>query len=277
MLNINVKVFKVILLVFIASFIFGCSNEKHQIGKIIRMGTIAGPETQLMQTVQAVLKKTYNLDMKIVIFTDYTMPNQALADGSIDINMFQTLAYFDADVKARHLPLAIVGKTFIYPMAIYSKKIKDIAEVPDQATVAIPNDPSNETRALLLLEKASLITLNKNVGQLVTTLNIASNPKNLIIKPIDAAQLPRILPDVTMAAINTNFAIPAGLSSRKDSIYVEESKDSPYVNIVVARSDDANDPRIQQIVAALHSKEVVAAAEKLFNGEAIPAWDNAPQ
>lgn len=247
----------------------GCASEPTS--NVLRVGTIAGPETELMETAQRVAKNRYGLDMKIIQFTDYTMPNAALAEKSIDANMFQTIPYFDADVKARNFDLAIIGKTFIYPMALYSNKYKNLQDIPQKSQVAIPNDASNEARALLLLQKAGLVVLNPGARNLVTILDVKENPKQLDIRPLDAAQLPRVLPDVALAAINTNYAVPAGLLPTRDGIFIED-KNSPYANVLVVRAADKDDPRFQLLMKALQSPEVIEKARQLFLEQAIPAW-----
>jgi len=156
-------------------------------------------------------------------------------------------------------------------MGIYSDKIKNFHQLKQDAIVALPNDPSNEGRALLLLQKAKLITLKKEADIYATPNDIADNPKHLQFKELDAAQLTRTLPDVDIAVINTNYAIPAGLTPTKDAIFLE-GKDSPYANIIVIRADEKNDPRMNQLVAAFQSDAVRKAAQRIFKNQAIPAW-----
>ncbi len=237
----------------------------------LKIGTIAGPETELMEVAQQVAKDKYNLNLEIVEFTDYIQPNAALNDGSIQANMFQHQPYLDQQIKDRHYQLISIGKTFVYPMGIYSNKVKAPQDIPTGAVIAIPNDPSNEGRALLLLQKAGLIQLKTSAGLFATPNDIENNPKKLVFKELDAAQLARSLPDVTAAVINTNYAIPSGLSPIKDAIF-HEGPDSPYANIIVIRSDNQNDPRMKQLVSAFQSDEVLNAAKKIFNDQAIPAW-----
>lgn len=265
MLNKIKNIFIAAVLVLLTA----CSSEddKNQ----LKVGTISGPETQLLEVAKQVAKDRYQLNIKIVEFTDYVEPNTALNDGSIDANMFQHKPYLDQQIKDRRFQLVAVGKTFVYPMGIYSTKIKTIKEVPVGALVALPNDPSNEGRALLLLQKAGLIRLNAKAGLYATPVDIKENPKQLKFKELDAAQLARTLPDVSMAVINTNYAIPAGLSPTKDAIF-HEGADSPYANIIVVRTGDVNDVRIRNLVKALQSDEVAAAAKKIFNDQAIRAW-----
>lgn len=237
----------------------------------IRVGTISGPETELMEVAKDVALKRYGLKVEIVTFSDYNTPNEALSDGSLDANMFQHMPYLTAQIQARGYKLVPIGKTFIYPMGIYSKKITQLSQLVDNAKVGIPNDPSNEARALLLLQQAKLIQLKSNVSFNATPTDIANNPKHLQIVQLDAAQLPRALNDVTIAVINTNYAIPAGLSPTKNALVLESSK-SPYANLIVARMDNQQDPRLKQLIAAFQSPEVLAAAKKLFGDGAIPAW-----
>ena len=235
----------------------------------LTVGTIAGPETDLVEVAKEVALKQYGLTVKIVEFNDYNLPNEALQDGSLDANVYQHLPYLQAAMKAHGYNLEAIGKTFVYPTGIYSDKVKKLAKLPDNALIAVPNDPSNEARALLLLQKAGLIRL-KNANSAVVA-DITKNPKHLIIKELDAAQLPRILADVDAAVINTTFAIPAGLSPSRDAIYVE-GKDSPYANLIVIRQNSTKKPLLKEFVKALNSQEVKAKAKELFGDAAIPAW-----
>lgn len=237
----------------------------------IRVGTIAGPETELMEVAKNVAAAKYGLNVDIVQFTDYVLPNQALADGSIDANMYQHLPYLEETIAAKGYQLTSIGKTFIYPMGIYSNKITHLNELKTGAIVAIPNDPSNEARALLLLEKAGLIKLKSGNGLKATPNDIVENPKQIQIKELDAAQLPRVLKDVDLAAINTNYAMVVGLLPSRNGLFIENN-DSPYANIVVVRSAEKDNPKFTKLMDALHSPEVIARAKKLFQGQAIPAW-----
>lgn len=251
--------------------VMGCHSKNDK--NTIIVGTIDGPETQLMEIAKNVALKNDGLHVKIIAFTDYNTPNAALAEGSLDANAFQHVPYLNSQIKAHGYKLIVIGKTFIYPMAVYSKKLKTLAELPEHATVAIPNDPSNEARALLLLQRANLITLKPNVSINATILDIKDNPKQIKFVELDAAELPRALADVSAAVINTNYAIPAGLSPTKDALIIE-NKDSLYANVVVARDDNQSDPRLQQLLSALHSKEVIDGAKEIFGDGALPAWDD---
>lgn len=266
------NLFKLGLILFtLISTLSGC-HKAEQSDNVIVVGTIAGPESALMKVAADVANKRYGLTIKTIEFTDYVAPNIALNDGSIDANVFQHQPYLDATIKARGFKLAMIGKTFIYPMAIYSTRIKQLSEIQPGAYVAIPNDPSNEARALLLLQKADLIKLKPNTGANANLKDIIANPHNLKIKELDAAQLPRILPDVELAVINTNYAIGAKLLPKRDGLALEDAS-SLYENIIVVRAEDRYDPKFKKLIDALHSQEVLDTANKLFSGQAIPAWE----
>ncbi|KTD22951.1 MetQ/NlpA family ABC transporter substrate-binding protein [Legionella londiniensis] len=235
----------------------------------VTIGTIAGPETELVEVAQKIAKDKYGLTVKIVEFSDYNLPNEALQDGSLDANVYQHLPYLEAARKAHGYELEVIGRTFIYPTGIYSKKYKSLAQLPEKALIALPNDPSNETRALLLLQKAGLITLKENGN--ASAQDIVKNPKNLRFKELDAAQLPRALNDVDAAVINTNFAIPAGLNPAQDALF-SESKDSPYANIIVMRKNSPKKAQLELFVKAMNSPEVRKKAKELFGDAAVPAW-----
>jgi D-methionine transport system substrate-binding protein len=234
------------------------------------IGTIAGPESELVETAAQVAQKKFGLNIKVVEFSDYNLPNEALNDGSLDINIFQHQPYLDAAIKAKGYKLQTIGKTFIYPSGIYSKKHQAISDFPDRAIIAIPNDPSNEIRALKLLENSGLIQLNKTLSH-ATVDDIEKNPKNLVFKEMDAAQLPRALDDVDAAVINTNFAIPAGLSPSRDALFLED-KNSPYMNIMVARENSDKADKLKQFVQAFQSEAVLKKAQTIYGADAIAGW-----
>jgi len=248
----------------------GCKSSKRDEHEIY-LGTIAGPETGLVEVAQKFAKEKYDLKIKIIEFEDYNMPNTALAEGSIDANMFQHQPYLDIVVENKHFAIETIGKTFVYPMGIYSKKYTDFSALPMGAKVAIPNDPSNGARALRLLAKAGLIQVDDKDDIRFTLRDITDNPKKLKFTELDAAQMPRVLADVDLAVINTNYAIPSGLKPKTDALFME-SADSPYANIVVVRSADKNEAKYQQLMEALHSQPVLEEAKTLFLDQAIPAW-----
>ena len=244
-----------------------CSNKPSPDTLVI--GTIAGPETELIETAKEVAEKKYGLTIKIVEFNDYNLPNEALQDGSLDANVYQHLPYLKAAILAHGYNLQAIGRTFVYPMGIYSKKYKSLKDLPENGIIAVPNDPSNEMRAFLLLENANLIVLKNATNSGMPTID--KNPKKFQFKEMDAAQLPRVLPDVAAAVINTTFALPAGLHPSQDALYTE-NKDSPYANIIVIRRDTVKRPQLELFVKALNSDEVKEKAKELFGDAAIPAW-----
>lgn len=257
---------------FIIRLILGCllltgCNPSTQDTLVI--GTIAGPETDLVRTAAVVAQKRYGLKTKIIEFNDYNLPNEALNDGSLDANIYQHLPYLKMAKKMRHYAIEPLGKTFLYPVGVYSKRYTSMNSLPNGATIAIPNDPSNEARALILLQQAKYITLNeKNVP---SVRDISANPHQFHFKSMDAAQLPRILSDVDAAIINTTFALPAGLSPTKDAILLE-STDSPYVNLMVIKEHATKKAQLEKFLQAFHSDEVKTQATQIFKDAAIPAW-----
>ncbi|MDX1266597.1 MAG: methionine ABC transporter substrate-binding lipoprotein MetQ [Oceanisphaera sp.] len=239
--------------------------------KPLRLGVIAGAEEQVAEIAVKVAKEQYNLDVELVSFSDYVTPNVALNDGSLDINAFQHQPYLDKQIEDRGYDLVAVGNTFVYPIAAYSKVIKSLDELEDGAKVAVPNDPTNLGRTLLLLEQQGLIEVDDAVGLEATTLNITANPKELNIIELEAPQLPRSLDDVAFAVINTTYASQIDLLPGRDSLFVED-KESPYVNLIVARKDNQNDERVQTFIKAYQSEEVYQAALELFKGGVVKGW-----
>jgi D-methionine transport system substrate-binding protein len=235
-----------------------------------KVGVTPGPHAQILEKVKEVAAKK-GLDLVITEFSDYVVPNQALADGDIDINSFQHQPYLDNQVKERGLDLVSVAKSVNFPMAGYSHKIKSLAELKDGASVAIPNDPSNGGRALILLADQKLITLKDGVGVKATVADITANPKNLNIVELDAAQLPRSLDDVDLAAITTNYAIAAGLNPKNDGIFQESTK-APYVGIIAVRAKDKDASWVKTFIESYHSPEVAAFIEEKFKGAITPTW-----
>nr|WP_300311080.1 MetQ/NlpA family ABC transporter substrate-binding protein [Halomonas sp.] len=237
----------------------------------IKVGTVAGPETDVMQVAADIAKEKFDLDVEIVEFTDYVTPNAALADGSLDANAYQHEPYMNAMVRDRGYDFAIAGRTFVYPIGAYSEKYDSIDELPDGATIALPNDPSNEGRSLILMHNLGLIQLDDPENLEATPLNVSENEHDYEFREIEAAQLPRVLPDVDMAFINNTFAQPAGLSL--DDALIKEGPESPYVNIIAVRAGDEDREEIKQLVEAYQSDEVAAKADELFKGSAVPGWE----
>jgi D-methionine transport system substrate-binding protein len=259
---------RIILSIFILiTALSGCHQQES--ANTLLIGTIAGPETELVKTAAEVAKARFGLTVKIVEFNDYNLPNTALNDGSLDANIYQHLPYLTAAKQAHHYHLISIGRTFLYPVGLYSKKYKSFEAIPDYATIAIPNDPSNEARAFMLLQQEHAITLKAT--SIPNLHDIEQNPHHLQFKLLDAAQLPRILPDVDAAIINTTFAIPAGLNPANDALLIENIS-SPYVNIMVIKENSPKREQLAKFMAAFHSNEVKEKAKKIFNEAAIPAW-----
>lgn len=258
-------------LISILCFSLVACSPKPRGDKEINIGTISGPETELVNVAKNVAAHRYGLKLNIIAFEDYVVPNTALAEGELDANMFQHQPYLDIVLAKKGYQLSSIGKMYIYPMGIYSKKYKSLEELPPNAKIGIPNDPSNAARALRLLAKAKLITIPEVNDFELSPKLIDSNPKNLVIKEFAAAQLPRVLADLDAAVINTNYAIPAKLLPHKDALFLEES-DSPYANVVVVRTSEKHEEKYHQLMESLHSPEVQEAAKRLFQDQAIPAW-----
>ncbi|MGL5290863.1 MAG: methionine ABC transporter substrate-binding lipoprotein MetQ [Vibrionaceae bacterium] len=249
----------------------GCGEEKALDMSKLKVGVIAGAEEQIAEVAVKVAKEKYNLNVELVTFSDYISPNAALAEGAIDVNAFQHKPYLDEQLKNRGYQFAIAGNSFLYPIAGYSKKIKSIEELQEQDKIALPNDPSNLGRALLLLQKQGIIQLDAKAGIAATVLDITSNPKKLQFIELEAAQLPRALDDVTLAIINNSFASAINLMPNRDGIFVED-KQSPYVNLIVAKMTNVNDQNVQQFVKAYQTDEVYKAASALFNNSVVKGW-----
>lgn len=213
--------------------------------------------------------KAEGIDIQLVEFADYTLPNQALANGDIDLNSFQHIAFLSQFTKENNADLTPIGATLIAPMGIYSEKLESIDDIQDGARIAIPDDPSNQARALKLLESAGLIKLADDFGLFGDPSKIVENPKKLDIYPIVAQQTPRVLPDVAASIINNGVAGQAGLDPVKDPIYLEDSVDEntlPYVNIFATRTEDENNETYLRIVELYHEEDMKKAVEADTNG-----------
>lgn len=252
-----------------ATLLAGCGNDASD-ENTLKMGTVAGPETEVMKVAAEIAKEKYDLNVEITEFTDYVSPNAALADGSLDANAYQHQPYMESMVRERGYKFASAGKTFVYPIGAYSEKYEDISELPDGATIALPNDPSNEGRSLILMHDLGMIELTDKNNLEATPIDVAKNPHDYQFKEIEAAQLPRILPDVDLAFINNTFAQPAGLAP--EDALIREGAESPYVNLIVVREGDEDSEKVQKLVKAYQTPEVEAKAEELFKGAAVPGW-----
>lgn len=228
------------------------------------------PHAELLEFVKADLAKQ-GVDLDIKVFTDYVQPNLQVSDKHIDVNFFQHQPYLDSFNKEHGTKLVTVGLVHVEPFGAYSQKVKDVKDLKDGAKVALPNDPSNGARALLLLQKEGLIKLKDPSNILATARDVVENPKKLELFELEAATLPRILPDVDMALINTNYALEAGLNPIKDALFIEGS-DSPYANIVVTTADRKDDPAIRKLVDALHTEKTRQYILEHYKGAIVPAF-----
>lgn len=264
---------KTLLLLFVltvAAVLAACGNSTSDADaktKKVKIG-VTGTDGE----VWPILKKKAaeeGIEIELVEFADYTLPNQALENGDIDLNSFQHIAFLSAFTKENKADLVPIGATLIAPMGIYSKKIKDISELEDGVKVAIPDDPSNQARALKLLESAGLIKLSNDFGLFGDPSKIVDNPMKLKIIPMVAQQTPLVLPDVAISVINNGVAGQAGLDPAKDPIFLEDGTDKnaiPYVNVFAARSKEADNKTLKRIVELYHTEEVKAAVKKDTNG-----------
>lgn len=241
--------------------------------KTLKVGTISGPDAQIWEVVARVAKSK-GLTLKIVEFGDYQQPNAALDAGDLDANGFQHRPFLDGQIRDRGYKIVSVGQTYVSPMAIYSRKVKALAGLPNGAKVGIPNDASNGSRALLLLQRNGLIKLKNGAGlngNNASPLDVVENPHKLKLVELDAAQLPRSLADLDAAAINTNYAVEAGLAPTRDAVAMEDLH-GPYANLIVVRAKDKNQPWVKPLVASYQSPEVRAYLDKTFKGAILPAF-----
>lgn len=236
----------------------------------LTVGATPVPHSELLNLIKPKLEEQ-GIKLEILEFTDYVTPNMALNDKEIDANFFQHAPYMETFANERGIGLVSAGKIHVEPLGLYSKKIKSLDELKDGSVITIPNDPTNGGRALILLENKGIIKLKDNTNLEATEKDIAENPKNLVFKPIEAAQLPRTLEDVDASVINTNFALEGNLNPDTDALLMEGSE-SPYANIVTVRPEDANNENIKKLVAALQSEEVKQFLEEKYKGAIVPAF-----
>ena len=236
----------------------------------IKIGVTPGPHAQILEAVKPLLAPK-DIDLEIIEFSDYIVPNEALSSGELNANSFQHQPYLDNQVKDRGYKIESVATTVNFPIGIYSEKVKAMSELADGASVAIPNDPTNGGRVLLLMADEGIIKLKDGVGTAASIADITENPKNLKIVEIDAAQLPRALPDVDAAGINTNYAEQAGLDPVNDPI-LRESPKGPYVNVIAVRSEDKDKPWVKELVSAYHSAEIRDFIQTTFKGSVLASW-----
>jgi len=232
-----------------------------------RVGVTAGPHVAIMEFIKKEAVQ-HGLNIKIVEFNDFILPNAALDHGDIMVNSYQHKLFLDDQIKNRGYHLIAIAQSVVMPLGVYAFSLKSIAELKTGATVLIPNDPTNGGRALLLLRKLGLLTLKEN--PLPSMLDITENPKGLIIKELDAPTLPRAMVDADIAVINTDWLFVAGLDPTK--ALAREDKESPYANVIVVRNGSENDPDVKKFIAIYHSESVRKFIESEFKGAVIPAF-----
>ncbi|MGE6256516.1 MetQ/NlpA family ABC transporter substrate-binding protein [Heyndrickxia sporothermodurans] len=260
-----------IVAILIISVLAACGKESSGKGdKVVTIG-VTGTDGQMWDIIKEKAKKE-GITIKLKEFSDYTIPNQALADGEIDLNAFQHIAFLNQFKKEHKLDITPIGTTQIAPMGMFSDKYKSPEEIPNGGEIAIPNDPSNQARALLLLQSTGLIKLKSDFGLFGDPSGIVENPKKLKITPVVAQQTPRVLKDVAASVINNGVAGQAGLNITKDSIYLEDPNSDtvkPYINIIAARTKDKDNKNYKKIIEIYHSKEVEEAIKKDTKGGSL--------
>lgn len=236
----------------------------------LRVGATPAPHQEILEQVVDTLA-AQGITLEIVPYTDYLTPNVAVEEGEDDANFFQHITYMETYNAENNTHLVNAGSIHYEPMGIYAGKTTSLEEIPDGAVIAVPNDATNEGRALLLLEAQGLITLDDSSNLSATPNNIVDNPKNLQFEEIEAQTLPSSRPDLDLAVINSNYALGAGLNPTTDALAIESS-DSPYVNVLVVKEGNENNEAVQALVEALHSDTIRDFINEEFDGAVVPAF-----
>lgn len=265
----------VIIVIAVAAF-FTFGHKKTEARKTVTVGVVGqtNQDEKIWNQVKKTAKEKYGVTVKIKNFTDYNQPNKALQNGEIDLNSFQHKAFLNAWNKANKGTLVPIGNTVIAPIRLYSYKYKNINELPKNATIAVPNDASNESRALYVLKNAGLISFKKGTGKLATIADIDKNPKDLKIKELGAEQTARSLNDVDAAVVNNTYAIPAKLGD-KQTIYTEPlNKDSEqWINVIVANKKDKDNEAYKAVVKSYQTDAVKKLIHKAYGNSEVTAWN----
>ncbi len=259
---------KLLIIFGITFFLFaGCSSNSE---KTLKVAATAVPQAEILQFIKPDLQEQ-GIDLVVIVTDDYNVPNRALTEREVDANFFQHIPFLEKQIQEFHYPIESIANIEIEPMGIYSKKIHSLKELKIRSKIAIPNDPTNEARALLLLQKHGVIQLKNSNDLTATVKDISSNPKQIQFLEMDAAMIPRTLEDVDAAAINTNYALAAHLYPKKDALVLED-KNSPYANVLVVRINDANSPNIQALKTAMTSEKMKQFILEKYKGAVIPAF-----
>lgn len=255
--------------IFLLSLLLvGCGNSAQQ--KEIKLGATSGPHAEIAEAVAKEAQKE-GLNVKVVEFSDYLTPDQALADGNVDIVGYQHEPFLQNFNKEKNTDLVPLDPIYLMPMGVYSDKYHSIAEIPNGAKIAVPNDPSNEGRGLQLLQKAGLIHLKDGVGYKATLADITANPKHLQFVELDAAQLPRSLSDVDAAAITMNYVMSSGIDVKKQGIYLEDASEPIAVVILATRAQDKDNLLYKKLAEVYHSQAVQDFIRDQYKGTITPA------
>ena len=250
-----------------ASLLVGCSSTSGE-DKTIKVGASPTPHAEILEVAKPLLEKQ-GYSLEVVEFDDYVLPNTSLAEGDLDANYFQHIPYLEQMNSEKDLKLTYTAKVHIEPMGIYSEKHDSLDDLAEGAKIAVPNDATNEARALQLLAKNGIIEVADK--ELITAKDITKNPKNVEIVEVDAASVPSSLADVDFAVINTNYALNVDLNPTKDALAIESS-DSPYVNILACREDNKDSEKVKALTEALNSKEFKSFIEEKYDGSIVPTF-----
>lgn len=260
----------ILILTLLLLLLTGCGGKEE--AKKVKVGVI-GNESEVWDHISKELEKE-GIDLEVVYFGDYNQPNRALEDGDIDLNSFQHYAFFNKYIEEHNLDLSPIGETVIAPLGIYSEKIKDLSELKKGDRLAIPNDVSNGGRALVLLETAGLIKIDKSSQDLPSIKDIVENKLDLEIIEMEAATIPNVIDDVAIAVINSGIASDSGRTPSEDSIFLEpvDENSKPYINIIVSRTDEKDREDYKKIVEAYQTDEVKEILDRLNKGSQVAVW-----
>jgi len=267
-----IRIVSLVMPCALALVLAACSPPSPSRGETsaLSVAATAVPHAEILDVVKPVLAEQ-GITLNVRVFSDYVQPNDLVVQGQMDVNYFQTEPYLDAYNRDRGTALVTLAGIHIEPFGAYSRRYASLDDVPNGAEVVIPNDPSNNSRALILLHKNGLITLKDPADALSTLRDIVDNPRQLNFRELDAAMLPRVLDQVDLALINTNYALDAGLNPREDALAIED-KDSPYVNFLVGLVDKREDARVKALIAALTSETVRHYIQETYHDAVIPAF-----
>ena len=269
--GVMLKRFEVVLAaLFVLSLGVGSLGVGSAEAAKIKLGVDGGPHEEIGELVQK-LAAEKGLEVELVRFSDFVLPNAALADGDIDVNSFQHLPYLEEMMKDRGYKLVSIGKTVLMPLGVYSETVKSLDAIKNGMTVAIPNDPSNGGRALLLLQDRGLIEVDPAKELLPTVLDVTKNPHEFKFVELEASQMVRAIQDSDLSIITTNYAVESGLVPARDALFIESSK-SPYVNIIAVREGEEGQPEFKTLVECYNSDAVKAFVDEKYKGAIVCAW-----